>query len=312
MPSGDKYDGKFYMITTHLRRFPFKDSSTGTGKALTPNFKVPGDARKNIDNRHETTIDMLYHLNKESSQRAFTAKKVVAAQIATWLKERFADYDKPILKAMGWFDPINWQTEKTYGLAEINAVYAHFEETLNAAQFDHVKVVNEWHNFRKYVSTSLPNHAAVELWVKIFQFKKNEYPNLCMLAELIITISGSNSVVERAFSILKRMLSDQRLSTNHRTLNMRMCIKINDELWCDGERDMIIDRALDIFMGKRRYVGIDQAAAVSIDEPHSKKAKKNTLDEISDDEEISNDEEMDHSESEDENDEEDVCFAMLL
>ena len=92
---------------------------------------------------------------------------------------------------------------------------------------------------------------------------------------------------------------------------MRMCIKINDELWCDGERDMIIDRALDIFMGKRRYVGIDQAAAVSIDEPPSKKAKKNTLEEISDDEEISNDEEMDHSESEDENDEE-VCFAMLL
>ena len=80
---------------------------------------------------------------------------------------------------------------------------------------------------------------------------------------------------------------------------MRMCIKINDELWCDGERDMIIDRALDIFMGKRRYVGIDQAAAVSIDEPPSKKAKKNTLEEINDDEE------MDHSESEDENDEED-------
>ena len=78
-----------------------------------------------------------------------------------------------------------------------------------------------------------------------------------------------------------------------------MCIKINDELWCDGERDMIIDRALDIFMGKRRYVGIDQAAAVSIDEPPSKKAKKNTLEEINDDEE------MDHSESEDENDEED-------
>ena len=77
---------------------------------------------------------------------------------------------------MGWFDPINWRTEKTYCLAEIDAVYTHFEETLNAAQFDHVKVVNEWHNFRKYVSTSLPNHAAVELWVKIFQFKKNEYP----------------------------------------------------------------------------------------------------------------------------------------
>ena len=128
MPSGDKYDGKCYMITTHLCRFQFKDSSTGTGKAPTPNFKVPGDARNNIDNRHETTIDMLYHLNKESSQQAFTAKKVAAAQIATWLKERFADYDKLILKAMGWFDPINWQTEKTYGLAEIDAVYAHFEE----------------------------------------------------------------------------------------------------------------------------------------------------------------------------------------
>lgn len=35
-------------ITTQLYRFPVKDSSTGTGRALAPAFKALGDARRNL------------------------------------------------------------------------------------------------------------------------------------------------------------------------------------------------------------------------------------------------------------------------
>ena len=43
---------------------------------------------------------------------------------------------------MKWFDPINWQCEKTYGISEIENIYTHFQATLDAAQFDRVKVVH--------------------------------------------------------------------------------------------------------------------------------------------------------------------------
>ena len=44
--------------------------------------------------------------------------------------------------------------------------------------------------------------AKEELWKKIINFKRNEFPNVCALAEILIAVSGSNSSVERAFSIL--------------------------------------------------------------------------------------------------------------
>ena len=218
-------------------------------------------------------MDMSYlsYLNKDSSRQALTAKKKIAVAIANCLKERFGDYNKPILKAMKWFDPINWLADKTYGLPEIKELYTHFKATLDAAQFNAQKVVKEWINFRSYVSTSLPKHSAVELWAEIFQLKRAEYRNLCLLAELTITISGSNSSVERAFSMLRRMLSDQRLSTSHKTLNMRMSIKMNDALWSKQERGMVMERALEIFFEKRRakeLQTLDQTAPTG--EPLSK------------------------------------------
>ena len=97
-------------------------------------------------------MDMSYlsYLNKDSSRQALTAKKKIAVAIANCLKERFGDYNKPILKAMKWFDPINWLADKTYGLPEIKELYTHFKATLDAAQFNAQKVVKEWINFRSY------------------------------------------------------------------------------------------------------------------------------------------------------------------
>ena len=97
-------------------------------------------------------------------------------------------------------------------------------------------------------------HEAVDLWAKIFQYRKSEYPNLRFLAELIIAISGSNSSVEHAFSLLTRMLSDQRLSTSHAMINMRLSIKVNDALSSKDEKEMLIEPALQIYHKKRRIL----------------------------------------------------------
>ena len=85
-----------------------------------------------------------------------------------------------------------------------------------------------------------------------------ECPNLWLLAELIITISGSNSSVEHAFSLLTRMLSDQRLSTtSHATINMRLSIKINNALWSKDEKEILIERALQIYHEKRHILSLE-------------------------------------------------------
>lgn len=262
-------------ITTHLRRFIVTEEPEGSGNMILKLvFKAPGDGLKKVDNRNDMAVDMSYmtRMSKQSADRAHVAKKEMAAEICSYLNERFSnEYQHPIIESMKWFDPANWRAEKTYGLSEIESLSAHFKPTLEAAHFDQVRVVSEWVDFRRFVSKSFPNHSARELWQAIFKFKKQLYPNLCLLAELVIAISGSNSTVEWAFSLLTKMLSDQRLSTKHTTLNMRLAIMINDNLWSEGEREMIIDRALDIFLEKRRSVALDEPT--SLEEPATKRMR---------------------------------------
>ena len=76
----------------------------------------------------------------------------------------------------------------------------------------------------------------------------------------MLCLSGSNSSVERAFSILRMMLSDKRLKSSHELLNYRLVIKGNHKYWTDSERTEILKRAVDIYMSKkaRRKRKIDQ------------------------------------------------------
>ena len=89
-------------------------------------------------------------------------------------------------------------------------------------------------------------------WKKIFVFRRSEFPNVCLLVELIFSVSSSNSAVERCFNILSQILSDTRLSMEHDTVNMLMIIKCNNMIWSEEERNDLIKRATEIYMKKTR------------------------------------------------------------
>ena len=78
-----------------------------------------------------------------------------------------------------------------------------------------------------------------------------EYPNISLLAKLMLCLSGSNSSVERAFTVLTMMLSDKRLRTSHKLMNMRLVVSINDRNWDIKEREEIIEKALEIYLSKK-------------------------------------------------------------
>ena len=90
------------------------------------------------------------------------------------------------------------------------------------------------------------------LWGKVFVYKRKEFPNLCNLAEIVLCLSGSNSTVERAFSLLTLLLSDKRLSMSHKTMKDVILININDKLRSDVERNDIIKMAAEKYLSKRR------------------------------------------------------------
>ena len=100
------------------------------------------------------------------------------------------------------------------------------------------------------------------MWEKIFMYKKNEFPNLCIMAELVMVLSGSNSSVERAFSLLTLLLTDRRSSLSHKTMEDLMVININNKLWTPLERENIIKDASDKYESAKRQVRqIDDSAS---------------------------------------------------
>ena len=86
------------------------------------------------------------------------------------------------------------------------------------------------------------------IWQNIVTHRKDEYPNVCLLVSLLTCLSCSNSTVERAFSVLTLMLSDR----NHETMEDLMLMNWNNKNWGCQEREDIIERALEIYMSKRR------------------------------------------------------------
>ena len=91
---------------------------------------------------------------------------------------------------------------------------------------------------------------SVEIWEKLLKYQKQTFPNMCILAELILSLAGSNSAVKRGFSMLTNILTNRRLKTSHSTLENFILIICNDGICLDYERNKIIQRAADIHLTK--------------------------------------------------------------
>ena len=72
------------------------------------------------------------------------------------------------------------------------------------------------------------------------------------MAEIVFSLSASNSMVERAFTLLTLLLSNKRLSLKHETIESLMKINLSDKIWTEKENNEILERAVDVYLSKRR------------------------------------------------------------
>ena len=67
----------------------------------------------------------------------------------------------------------------------------------------------------------------------------------------MMCFSISDALVERVFNLLTMILTDQRLTTSHDTINTILNIKINDKILTESEKNEILVAAVKSFMEKR-------------------------------------------------------------
>ena len=100
---------------------------------------------------------------------------------------------------------------------------------------------------------------AKQIWKHVLLHKIKDFPNLCLLVQMIFSISGSNSTTERSFSILTLLLTGCRTKLAHDTIRVLLSIKINDHLWSEQECDNIISEAVDLHMSAHRKKQVNTA-----------------------------------------------------
>ena len=59
-------------------------------------------------------------------------------------------------------------------------------------------------------------------------------------------------MVERAFSLLTLLLSGKRHSLKHETIESLMEINLSDKIWTEKEKNVILERAVDVYLIKRQ------------------------------------------------------------
>ena len=124
----------------------------------------------------------------------------------------------------------------------------------DACNFELDAALCKWTNLCTFVSASYCSLEARSLWEKIFQYKRRGYENICLLAELIMSLPGTNSTVKRAFSLLALLMSDQPLNLAHNTAENLMIININDKLWTPTEREKIVVKAAQKYEDTKKRV----------------------------------------------------------
>ena len=160
-------------------------------------------------------------------------------------------------------DPKVWEDDNAYGRDSLEFLANHFMVPLLLTRFNRKVAVIEWKRFKTYMKTNFEDKLtrnetdAKQIQKHVLLYKIKDFPNLCLLVQMIFSISGSNSATERSFSILTLLLTDSRTKLAHDTIRMLLSIKINDHLWSEQERDNIILEAVDLYMSAPRKKQVD-------------------------------------------------------
>ena len=243
-----QYDTGVDMLTSYLASFKVGDRST----IATECFNAT-DTHKLIKDRHVIQVELLEmkFVQKESYEVAISKKKKECENLKGGTDTKYSNSDEPVFQNMKWFHPETWD-QKRQVAAQITSFYEHFKETLDHANFQLNICLKEFRKFKNCVHVNHEGKKAREVMKEFYKTRRSEYPNLAKIGELIMCFSSSNSSVGKAFNLLTMLLTDQRLTNRHDTINVILNIKINDKVFTESEKNEILVAVVKSFMEKRK------------------------------------------------------------
>ena len=234
------------LLVSYLASFRLMD-----GELNSSFLKADDRARSNSDCEHVSiAFENMTDLDETVVRETIAKKQNALRSLKVIFEERFSSFSDPVYQNMKWLDPKNWE-DVAYGSNQIEKLVSHFKDPLEKANFDRHVVHKEWCQLKNFARSHHSGLDAHSLWEKILIYRRNEFKNVCLVAEIVFSLSTSNSMVERAFSLLTLLLSDKQLSLKHETIKSLMKINLSDKIWKEKEKNEILERAVDAYLSKR-------------------------------------------------------------
>ena len=169
----------------------------------------------------------------DAVNNAENKRKQLTGLIRDFMRKRLEANELDILKSAAvLLNTEAWQNDEEFGTDHIRKIYDHFKIPLQSAGIDGTvdDVVDEWRELVEYAVTYLnvDSSSYLKTWYKLYNSSRQlNWGRVLLLVELIMCLPISNAVVERLFSLLKRIKTKQRCSlSNVRTAQLiRVCLE---------------------------------------------------------------------------------------
>ena len=227
-------DDKF--LNSHMAKYRYEEKEGEI--SLSANYIKHNHMLRKLANQEYTTIHLegFTNVGERARQRASNKKKEVSEALIEMLKAHFISFEDPIFDEMKWIELKNWEATAENEINSITTVADRFEIPLSLTNFDKESAVKEWKKLKNHVKVNhkkqliMNELTSVEIWEKLFKYQKQTSLNMCILAELILLLAGSNSAVKRGFSMLTNILTNWCLKMSHSTLKNLILIRSNDSI----------------------------------------------------------------------------------
>lgn len=164
------------------------------------------------------------------------SKNRIIDELIKFTMQRLGDIEKGgILEACSILDPANWPHDDAtalalYGADKLITILNHFALPLKQIpHYSKVEAKKEWRDLKVFVSKHHSQTTFLPLWKHIISLLKDRFPNICLIAELVLVFPLSTACCERVFSYMKRVKSDWRSRMDTVTLDSILMIRLNGE-----------------------------------------------------------------------------------
>jgi len=171
-------------------------------------------------------------------------EKLSSVEKSDFEKHALQTYEKGIHYIEKWFNFENslFENFSTLNLVQdlnfnkLVRIVNHFNLTVNKSElFDECAIFN---NVISNLGTRDKNLDNDKFWAQML--KSDKFPNLSIIVNVVLCIPVSNAFVERIFSIMNNLWSDERNSLSVNSVKAEICTKVNFSMSCNEFTEYVI------------------------------------------------------------------------